>query len=67
MAGKRSLEILVEWRTDRPTVIDRLEAGGIEIAEVINNFVQVRNTTPATIRRLTRGIALRSISEGFSR
>jgi hypothetical protein len=66
MAGKRSLEIILSFR-DRAMVSDILERQGIEVAEARSDFIQVRNTTPTEIRRLTRGFKLNSIRDGFRR
>jgi hypothetical protein len=66
---KRSLEIILNnWDAgDRAAVSGALKDAGIEVFEARQNFVQARNTTPTEIRRLCKGIKIKSIKEGFSR
>lgn len=63
---KRSLEITVDYKT-RNRALEVIELAGIEVAESRDNFIQVRKTTPTEIRRLLKGIPIRSIGEGFRR
>lgn len=65
--AKRSLEIKLSNRRDLHKVANVLAAARIQIAEARDNFVQVRNTTPTEIKRVTKGFKLASIQDGFRR
>jgi len=68
MGMKRSLEIMVPHSRNhqaREDVVRALEQANIEVANYGMNFVQVRKTTPTEVRRLCKGLQIKSIKDGF--